>query len=158
MTIHAKTKSDLCIIRTLAEVPVLLGSLLEVLRGLDYSDRDRFCVHVSLEEVIVNAIRHGNREDPLKTVQIRYHATPQQFTIEIQDEGAGFDPDSVPDPLDAENLERPGGRGIYIAQHCMTWVKYNDVGNCVTLCKVQAVSEKLLLGGPDCLRYGSAVP
>jgi anti-sigma regulatory factor (Ser/Thr protein kinase) len=85
----ADTKWEQCVIRSLPEVPSLLGSLLEVLRLLDYSEKELFGVHLSVEELIVNAIKHGNGENPLKTVQIRYRATAQEFVIEIHDEGAG---------------------------------------------------------------------
>jgi serine/threonine-protein kinase RsbW len=125
-------------LRTMAETRCLINRLVEELRPLGYLDKELFGIRLAMEEALVNAIKHGNREDPAKTVRVRYVAAVQQFMIEIQDEGRGFDPEGVPDPLDPENLERPGGRGVFLMRHYMSWVHYNDVGNCVVLCKVRA--------------------
>ena len=124
-------------VRNVAEIPCLISRLLDELRPLGYADKELFGVRLALEEAFVNAVRHGNGEDPAKTVHVRYHATCQQFMIEIQDEGRGFDPEAVPDPLAPANLERPGGRGVFLIRRYMSWVQYNDLGNCVVLCKVR---------------------
>lgn len=122
---------------TLAEVQGLINRLLEEIRPLGFTDKERFGIRLALEEALVNAVKHGNRNDATKTVHVRYQISPQQFMIEIQDEGRGFDPEAVPDPLNPENLERPGGRGVFLMRHYMSWVHYNETGNCVTLCKVR---------------------
>jgi serine/threonine-protein kinase RsbW len=54
---------------------------------------------------------------------------------EVQDQGPGFDPEAVPDPMAPENLDRPCGRGLLLIRHYTTWVRYHDCGNLVTLCK-----------------------
>jgi serine/threonine-protein kinase RsbW len=125
-------------VHTLADIRCLINRLLGELRPLGYPEKELFGIRLALEEALVNAIKHGNGEDPAKTVQVRYHAGAQQFMIEIEDEGRGFDPESVPDPLAPANLERPGGRGVFLMRHYMSWVQYNEVGNCVVLCKVRA--------------------
>jgi serine/threonine-protein kinase RsbW len=124
-------------IHTLQEVQGLINRLLDEILRLGFTDKERFGIRLSLEEAIVNAVKHGNRNDPTKTVRVRYQITNSQFLIEIQDEGRGFDPEGVPDPLNPENLERPGGRGVFLMRHYMSWVQYNETGNCVTLCKVR---------------------
>jgi serine/threonine-protein kinase RsbW len=86
-------------VHTLADIRCLINRLLGELRPLGYPEKELFGIRLALEEALVNAIKHGNGEDPAKTVQVRYHAGAQQFMIEIQDEGRGFDPESVPDPL-----------------------------------------------------------
>ena len=120
------------------ETRCLINRLVDELRPLGYVEKELFGIRLAMEEALVNAIKHGNREDPGKQVRVRYVAAVHQFMIEIQDEGRGFDPEGVPDPLDPENLERPGGRGVFLMRHYMSWVQYNDVGNCVMLCKVRA--------------------
>ena len=97
-----------------------------------------FGIRLALEEALVNAVKHGNRSDASKIVRVHYQICEEQFLIEIRDEGAGFDPDGVPDPLSPANLERPGGRGVFLIRHYMSWVQYNEVGNAVTLCKVRS--------------------
>jgi serine/threonine-protein kinase RsbW len=115
----------------------LINRLLDEMKPLGFTDKERFGIRLALEEALVNAVKHGNRGDSSKTVHVRYQISPQQFMIEIQDEGRGFDPEAVPDPLNPENLERPGGRGVFLMRHYMSWVHYNEAGNCVTLCKVR---------------------
>ena len=124
-------------IHTLDEMADLLTKIFEDIQALELPDKDVFGVRLALEEALVNAVKHGNRMDPSKTVHVRYQVNSQQFTIEIRDEGSGFDPNAVPDPLDPENLERPGGRGVFLMRHYMTTVEYNASGNCVTLSKAR---------------------
>jgi len=68
-------------------------------------------------------------------VRVASLVRPQQVLLVIEDEGLGFEPDELPDPLAPENLERACGRGVFLMRHYMTWVRFNDRGNCVTLCK-----------------------
>ena len=55
--------------------------------------------------------------------------------FEVRDEGMGFDPLKVPDPLAPENLERSSGRGLLLIRSYMTSIRFNKRGNCVRLCK-----------------------
>ena len=57
---------------------------------------------------------------------------------EVEDEGPGFDPGRVPDPTLPENPDRPGGRGLPLMRHFMTWVRFSRPGNRVTLCKYRS--------------------
>jgi len=98
-------------------------------------DHDLFSIRLALEEALVNAIKHGNRYDRTKQVQIAYRLLPDRFVVRITDEGAGFDPNEVPDPTTFENCEHPGGRGLMLMRHYMTEVVFNERGNAVTLCK-----------------------
>jgi len=100
-----------------------------------YDARDVFAVRLALEEAVVNAIKHGHQGDTSKAVWVNYTVGPEEALITVEDEGPGFQPEDVPDPLDPENLERACGRGVFLMRHYMTWVKYNECGNRVTLCK-----------------------
>jgi serine/threonine-protein kinase RsbW len=100
-----------------------------------YADKEIFGVRLALEEAIVNAVKHGNRNDPARSVHLRYRLTSQRVLLEIEDEGNGFDPHQVPDPLAPENLERSGGRGLLLMRTYMNSVRYNRRGNRVTMCK-----------------------
>ena len=53
----------------------------------------------------------------------------------MEDEGPGFDPAGVADPLGPEGLQRPSGRGVHLMRRCLSSVVYNERGNAVTLCK-----------------------
>jgi serine/threonine-protein kinase RsbW len=122
------------------EVAGCINAILDALRPLDYTEQVLFGVRLALEEALVNAIRHGHHNDLSKTVHVRFQATDEQLLVEIQDEGPGFDPEGVPDPLSPENLERPGGRGVFLMRHYMTWVSFNELGNCVTMCRSRLAS------------------
>lgn len=124
--------------RTLSRREEILPAIEEILRLLEaasYSTRESFAVRLSLEEALVNAIKHGHKDDPSKDVQLRYHVAADYLLVEIEDQGAGFKREDVPDPLAPENLERPCGRGLLLMQNFMSWVCFNDAGNCVTLCR-----------------------
>lgn len=100
-----------------------------------YSERSLFSMTTALVEAIVNAIKHGHGHDYNKTVETRYCVDASRVLVEVEDEGNGFDPDSVPDPTAPENLERTSGRGIMMMQQLLSWIKFNERGNCVTLCE-----------------------
>jgi serine/threonine-protein kinase RsbW len=118
-----------------AEVGALLEDVAERLRAAGYSHKEEFGVRLALEEAIVNAIKHGHGGDPTKQVNVRYRVEADRVTVEVEDEGPGFRPEAVPDPLAPENRERDCGRGLLLMRHYMTTVRYNDRGTCVTLCK-----------------------
>src|SRR5206468_12742224 len=107
------------------------------LKTCDFEDRDIFGIKLALEEALVNAIKHGNRLDGGKKVRIQIHVSGERLDIVIVDEGPGFNPDQVADPLAAENLERPNGRGLLLMRHYMTEVTYHPPGNRVTLSKIR---------------------
>jgi serine/threonine-protein kinase RsbW len=117
------------------EMVPLLQDLAAALESLNYPARDIFGVRIALEEAIVNGLRHGNGGDSAKCVRIRCYAGPTFLLAEVVDEGSGFNPDLVPDPVLPENLARPSGRGLMLMGHFMTWVRFSGRGNCVTMCK-----------------------
>jgi serine/threonine-protein kinase RsbW len=101
----------------------------------DYSEEEVFGVRLALEEALVNAVKHGNRNDPTKWVWASWHVGTHRVLVEIEDEGGGFDPRAVPDPCAPENLERSCGRGLLLMRTYMSWVRYNSRGNRVTMLK-----------------------
>lgn len=120
--------------------------IVAVLERLQYPSRDVFGIRLALEEALVNAIKHGNRMDPKKRVQVDCHIGLELIRIVIEDEGQGFNLDDVPDPTQEGNLERPCGRGIMLMRHFLNTVQYNDVGNRVLLEKHRAADETAAAG------------
>ena len=102
-----------------------------------FDDREIFSIKLALEEALVNAIKHGNQMDRNKKVRISYRVTADRFDIHITDEGKGFDPEDVPDPMAVENLERPCGRGLLLMRHYMTEVTFHPPGNRLSMSKVR---------------------
>jgi serine/threonine-protein kinase RsbW len=90
---------------------------------------------VALDEAIVNAIKHGNGYDERKRVRIEALLQAEQATFVVTDEGAGFRPHEVPDPLAEENLLRPSGRGLLLIRTIMDEVNFNETGNSITMLK-----------------------
>jgi len=108
------------------------------LQALHYDEREIFSIKLALEEALVNAIKHGNQMDRSKKVYIEYAITAERFDIHIKDEGTGFDPEEVPDPMAVENLERPCGRGLFLMRHYMTEVNFLPPGNRLAMSKVRS--------------------
>lgn len=78
---------------------------------------------VAVRESVINAIKHGNRHDPEKQVTVEFTitpaASPEQLLVSVRDEGEGFDPESLPDPLAPENMLKSSGRGIFFVRSFM---------------------------------------
>jgi serine/threonine-protein kinase RsbW len=111
----------------------VLDELLGQLRSHRWDHRDVFGVHLAMEEALVNAIRHGNREDPRKRVEVHCRLAENKVKVEIADEGPGFDANQVPDPTDAKHRELPAGRGLLLMRTFMSRVTYEDQGRKVIL-------------------------
>lgn len=107
--------------------------IVAVLEELGYPHADVFGMRLALEEAIVNAIKHGNRLDPTKSVHIECDVRQDRVRVVVEDEGSGFDPNKLPDPTSEENLDLPCGRGVLLMRHFLTELSYNDRGNRVTL-------------------------
>ncbi len=112
---------------------LVMDDLLEQLGLHGWEPSDIFGIHLAVEEAIVNAIVHGNKLDPAKTVHVSCSVSPEVARIEITDDGVGFDPASVPDCTLDDRLEVPSGRGVMLMRSFMTRIEYNARGNSVLL-------------------------
>ena len=103
------------------------------LHDFGYGEACTFAVRLALEEALVNGFRHGNKGDTTKSVTVRCHVDAGLMQLEVQDEGEGFNPETVPDPTAEENIEIPSGRGIMLMRAYMTSVEYVPPGNCLRI-------------------------
>ena len=98
-----------------------VGDRFSSLAGLD-EDAVHW-VSVAVRESVINAIKHGNRVDDRKQVTIAFSlvpaAAPEALVVEVMDEGSGFDPDSIANPLEPENVLKASGRGIFFMRNFM---------------------------------------
>ena len=124
----------------------LTEDILSLAVAAGYSEDDRFAIRLSLEEALINAIKHGNNFDPARKVRVSADVGDEQTTITVCDEGAGFDPSVVPDPTTDENLEKPSGRGIMLMRAYMDEVSYNYHGNEVRMTKRRCTGLPHLAG------------
>jgi len=96
----------------------------------EYSNR----IMLTLSEAVNNAIMHGNNEDPDKNAYINVTLGDNRtMSINVRDEGEGFDPEDVPNPLKEENLLNEGGRGIYLMKQYADEVQFGDSGRKITM-------------------------
>lgn len=107
--------------------------VLDAIARHDFDEAACFAIRLSLEEALTNAYKHGNKEDPAKKVTVEYEVGTGGITIGIEDEGEGFDPQTVPDPTAEENLEIPAGRGLMLMRAFMTEVVVEPPGNRVRM-------------------------
>ena len=87
--------------------------------ALGFDEDDLHRVGIALRECMVNAVVHGNRYNSRKKVHLKVIRTAECLTVVIGDEGDGFDPTAVPDPLAGENLLKGSGRGVMLMQAFM---------------------------------------
>jgi serine/threonine-protein kinase RsbW len=113
--------------------------ILGALQRFGYPEQSLFAIKLSLEEALVNAVKHGNRCDPAKRITIRYDINPDRAIITVVDQGTGFSPAAVPDCTADENLNRPSGRGIMLMRSYMDQVHYSRRGNMVRMIKYNRV-------------------
>ncbi len=99
--------------------------LKSILDKLHLADSQEHNLLVAASEAVNNAMIHGNKNDPSKKVVIDVDFKDRDVTLEIQDEGGGFNPTNLPDPLLPENLLKPSGRGIHIMKSLMDSVNFN---------------------------------
>jgi anti-sigma regulatory factor (Ser/Thr protein kinase) len=97
---------------------------------------DRNLPDIAVREAVANAIKHGNQQNPAKQVHVDLMVENGELVIRVEDEGAGFDPGKVRDPLAPENLLSRNGRGILFMNKFMDSIHYGskpDGGTVVTL-------------------------
>ena len=90
-------------------------------------------IMIAVTEAVNNAIRHGNKSDSGKNVSLSLTLEEGLIKFRIQDEGTGFDFHNLPDPTAPENIEKPGGRGIFLMKHLADEVDFSKEGKVVEL-------------------------
>ena len=114
---------------------IVLEYLMKRVEKLGVIKPERSNLFVALDEAFVNAVKHGNKFDVRKLVRVTAEVSSKEARFTIEDEGEGFDVNSIPDPLDPENLFKTSGRGVLFIYNIMDEVKYNDRGNRLTMVK-----------------------
>ena len=131
---------------TIAADPGAISSVVNrVTRKLEerkWQKDDVAAVQLALGEALANAIRHGCRGDITKRVQCSMDCgASNEVVIVVRDSGGGFDPGSVPDPLDLANAFKPSGRGIFLMRAFMDHVVFADGGREVHMRKRRALKR-----------------
>ncbi len=93
----------------------------------------RFRLQVVLSEALANAILRGNRESVDKWVHVRAELHQDVIRVHVTDEGPGFDPSAVPEPIRPEQLDEAGGRGLFLIRKLVDAVQFNERGNSICM-------------------------
>lgn len=109
--------------------------ILKDIEGCGIGEKEAFDIKLCVEEAVRNAIVHGNKSDPKRHVRMKYWLDGDALSIEIDDEGAGFDHSAVDDPTKEKNLLRNSGRGVFLIKKLMDNVEYNAKGNKIIMVK-----------------------
>ena len=114
------------------------AAVTDFIRNCGVSEEAAFGVEMAVREAVTNAMVHGNHEDESKLVEVIFNCHANELEVEIRDQGEGFDPATVPDPTNAENLLKTSGRGIFLMRTFMDqieWVNRPEGGTMVRMSK-----------------------
>src|SRR5215213_2791003 len=103
------------------------------LAGHEATDTIRFRLRVVLSEALTNAIVRGNGEDRTKWVDVRAELVPEVIRVSVTDEGAGFDPEIIPEPIQPAQLDVASGRGLFLIRKLVDTVQFNERGNSICM-------------------------
>ena len=136
----------------------VLQYLLERVAKMGVIAVEKSNLFIALDEAFVNAVKHGNKNDPTKLVRVGAELSPKEASFTVEDEGEGFDVQTIPDPCDPANLFKSSGRGVLLIYNIMDEVEYNAQGNRVKMVKrPEAELETQLVepGKPNDKRAGN---
>ena len=125
MRVSTRLKTDLILASRFENIEVAERALLDLCHQAGCDGEDEYWLVTALREALANAVRHGNQQDPGRWVRIALTIEDCTVTIRVEDDGKGFDPKSIPDPTDPENLLRPNGRGIFYMRQFMNRVDFS---------------------------------
>jgi serine/threonine-protein kinase RsbW len=120
-------------VRCRAELGPALDAVVAALTAAGYPAEDVGAVRLALEQAAVNGIEHGHGGDPGKAVRLSWRCDDRGLLARVEDDGPGFDPSLLPDPLRPDNPQRRGGLVLIAA--CMTAVSYSRQRRRLTLWK-----------------------
>lgn len=116
-------------------IPGLISSVIEKLGQLPLDAEIIFSVKIVLHEALINAIKHGNKMNSGLSVKVDIVFKPEQLTIQVTDQGEGYDYKNIPDPTEPQNLEKLKGRGIFLIKHAMDKVEFENQGRTIRMIK-----------------------
>jgi serine/threonine-protein kinase RsbW len=128
-------KIDLELPSDLSLMSGVLQYLIERVSRIGLIHPERSNLFVALDEAFVNAVTHGNKNNPGKLIRITAELSPSEAVFTVEDEGEGFDVQQIPDPRDPANLFKSSGRGVLLIYNIMDEVEYNAQGNLLKMVK-----------------------
>jgi serine/threonine-protein kinase RsbW len=132
---HVREKIDFELPSDVSLMNGVLQYLTERVSKLGLIKPERSNLFIALDEAFVNAVKHGNHNDPRKLVRITAELSSKEARFTVEDEGDGFNIQEIPDPRDPSNLFKASGRGVLLIYNIMDEVQYNERGNRLTMVK-----------------------
>ena len=108
-------------IESVAEAAVAVAG---ILGRSGVSEEVAFGVDMAIREAVTNAVLHGNKQDDAKFIRVTVESSSNSLEISVHDEGAGFNPQEVPNPTESENILKSSGRGIFFMRTFMDDVEW----------------------------------
>jgi len=130
-----REKIDLELPSDLTLMNAVLEYLLDRVARLGLIKIEQSNLFVALDEAFVNAVKHGNRNDPSKLLRVTAELSAHEAIFTVEDEGEGFDVRSIPDPRDPANLFKSNGRGVLLIYNIMDEVEYSERGTRLKMVK-----------------------
>ena len=123
-------RMDLIFLADLQAVAPVVNRVMKIVGEMNCAKGKEFEIELSLHEALVNAVKHGCKNDPGKQVRLTVHCDRTRgMLLIVRDPGPGFDLESLADPLEGENLYASHGRGIYMINRLMDEVRFADGGS-----------------------------
>jgi serine/threonine-protein kinase RsbW len=110
----------------------------EFAKSCGFGDEFVSAIDLAIRESVANAVKHGNKFDETKDVEVTFADSSDEFVITVRDHGSGFDVDEIPDPTNPENLLKANGRGILFMNAFMdevSWSNHDEGGMVVKMVK-----------------------
>ena len=132
---RVREKIDLELPSDLALMNAVLEYLLGRVARLGMIEVEQSNLFVALDEAFVNAVKHGNRQNPEKLLRVTSELSQHEAIFTVEDEGEGFSLAEIPDPTDPANLFKSTGRGVLLIYNIMDEVEYSERGNRLKMVK-----------------------
>ena len=128
-------RKRLTIPSSIKHIKPTVHTVLDTLRENGIDESVVFDIRLSIEEALINAIKHGNRSNEKLSVHVDFSYEGDTVMLAVEDMGGGFDYRTLPNPTHEDNVLKTKGRGIFLIRHLMDKVEFNDKGNRVTMVK-----------------------
>jgi serine/threonine-protein kinase RsbW len=127
---------DLTFQADVGSVSPVVDRVMELARGMSCAAGKEFEIEISLREALANAVKHGCKGDPSKSVQLTVYCDESRgMLLVVRDPGPGFDIDALPSPLHGENIFASHGRGMFLINRLMDEVKVLGPGTEIHMLK-----------------------
>ncbi len=131
-------KTELTLPSRIESIAEATAAVVETARRVGFGEESLFGIDMAVREAVTNAVLHGNEQDENKPVEIGLNISGGELVVTVRDRGEGFDPSSVPDPTDEQNLLKASGRGILFMRSFMdevSWQRHPEGGTTVRMTK-----------------------